>query len=330
MEDLEEQDLGFKRGTLMAQSKLQVMIGHELDREAKAFIEFLKNVGRKYPVSIRYRALDPGYYQLTIDGSPGSRVDVLLQELILNRGLYYYICSLMSSKKRTIISSVILPLFSELLESRFSNAYTRFLRRHILGKLSQNDFVPGNLHDQFCHEYEILLRKWDIGILDDWNFIKDTDSLLTRFMLKHLGHKAGERSPAFDVLLEQSYAKGLAMAEETIASFAKIHKARTEGLHRLAAILNHDKTSELATHLYLYFSYFDEFQDSQSYATVELNGRRYRRIRYGDEKWVDDATGQHHCGDCAAVTGQYHCEGCDWERCPKCGEQLIGCACVLT
>ena len=33
------------------------------------------------------------------------------------------------------------------------------------------------------------------------------------------------------------------------------------------------------------------------------------------------------CHDCGAVEGQYHYFGCDMERCPFCGHQLISCDC---
>jgi len=31
------------------------------------------------------------------------------------------------------------------------------------------------------------------------------------------------------------------------------------------------------------------------------------------------------CPDCGAKPGHYHHIGCDMERCPVCGTQLIGC-----
>lgn len=34
------------------------------------------------------------------------------------------------------------------------------------------------------------------------------------------------------------------------------------------------------------------------------------------------------CHDCGVVEGQLHKSGCDMERCPKCGEQLISCSCT--
>jgi len=35
------------------------------------------------------------------------------------------------------------------------------------------------------------------------------------------------------------------------------------------------------------------------------------------------------CHDCGAKPGEYHKSGCDVERCPFCGRQLISCSCVL-
>lgn len=31
------------------------------------------------------------------------------------------------------------------------------------------------------------------------------------------------------------------------------------------------------------------------------------------------------CHDCGAAEGEYHKPGCDWETCPVCGHQLLGC-----
>lgn len=34
------------------------------------------------------------------------------------------------------------------------------------------------------------------------------------------------------------------------------------------------------------------------------------------------------CRDCGVAPGEIHVHGCDVERCPNCGHQLIGCDCV--
>lgn len=38
--------------------------------------------------------------------------------------------------------------------------------------------------------------------------------------------------------------------------------------------------------------------------------------------------GSHNCGDCGCAEGELHDLGCDMERCPKCGGQLISCDCA--
>lgn len=313
--------------------------------DGKNFFSFLQAVGRRYgrPVKINYRYLGRGRFFIVVDGGTGS-IDALLQELILNRGLYYYICSIKESKKIQIINHAIIPIYQGLLENRFQNPYSKFLKKHILGKISQGESVPGDFYNLFSHEYEILFRKWDLGLMTESDFIKDTDSLLTKFMLTKLGHSPGQRSPKFNVLVNKVYLNGLGMMEETKELFNKIHIERTQGLHRLNAV-SKEKALNLGSQLYNYFQYFDEFEQSQREKTEKLHGKIFRRIKWGDEKWLDqngkpykEENGQDMdtesifnmpCHDCACIRGQYHCSGCDMEICPRCGDQRIGCGCKL-
>lgn len=51
------------------------------------------------------------------------------------------------------------------------------------------------------------------------------------------------------------------------------------------------------------------------------DGKEYRRIPYVA------ACNEEPCGDCNVGDGCLHHLGCDNEKCPKCGGQLISCGC---
>ncbi len=321
-----------------------IKIKASFEKEAKNFLVFLQNVGRKYsrPTKIKYRYLKRGRFYIIVDGHPGG-IDALFQELILNRGLYYYSCTL--KNKRLIIDNVILPIYRQLVDKRFTNPQSRFLRKHILGKYSQNDFVPTDAINTFGYNFEVIYRKWDLRMMTNKDYLIDLDALITQFLLEKLNHNKGNRSPRFDFLVDQ-VSKIFLMDKEISRTFKKIHKKRTGVLHRLDNPKTTSQLEEYSGILYNYSHYLDEYYDSQKVKTIILRGKRYKRVKYGDEKILDkngkpycDEKGipydmakiaeEKPCHDCGVLKGEYHVEGCDAEICPKCGGQYISFDCGI-
>lgn len=53
-------------------------------------------------------------------------------------------------------------------------------------------------------------------------------------------------------------------------------------------------------------------------------GKLVKRVFYGEED-DDWGAGDRPCHDCNAAAGTPHHAGCDVERCPECGHQMLGC-----
>ena len=61
---------------------------------------------------------------------------------------------------------------------------------------------------------------------------------------------------------------------------------------------------------------------------IHIAGKVYKRIPVGDQgDFLEGSPADARCHDCGALMGHYHHWGCDCERCPVCGLQLIGCDC---
>jgi ppGpp synthetase/RelA/SpoT-type nucleotidyltranferase len=73
-------------------------------------------------------------------------------------------------------------------------------------------------------------------------------------------------------------------------------------------------------------SWPDQVKSAQEITHYEIGGTDHRRVAFGDEpdEW---GANRGPCHDCAAIKGQFHVVGCDVERCPACGGQVISCDC---
>ena len=72
--------------------------------------------------------------------------------------------------------------------------------------------------------------------------------------------------------------------------------------------------------------------ESKGCAVSKINvaGKVYKRISVGGQgDFLEDGPMDARCGDCGALMGHYHHWGCDCERRPACGLQLIGCDCEV-
>ncbi len=69
--------------------------------------------------------------------------------------------------------------------------------------------------------------------------------------------------------------------------------------------------------------------DGCTLPSVTIDGTDYaRHLWRGMPRRFRDGLPPARCGDCATQPGHLHHLGCDLERCPRCGRQLISCGCL--
>lgn len=61
---------------------------------------------------------------------------------------------------------------------------------------------------------------------------------------------------------------------------------------------------------------------------VEIDGKFYDRLKFGDDNNYDYADDDGRCPDCGVKIGFYHHIGCGIEVCPRCENLADSCSCT--
>jgi hypothetical protein len=321
-----------------AKTVVAIKLPETVHLEAKAFLDFLRKAAGDYSVSLSVSTPQAGEFRCSFPSSDGLNLDLFLQELTFDRGLYYYLRNV--PKRRETAKAVVLPVMMELLESRFNFVNPSLLRKQILGGATHGELAAAEFSDEYGRQYERLFHQQRLKMISNYEFIRNLDDLLTSFMLRQLGYKKGAKTPKFNLLVDDCVRNQVLREEEIRGVFKRVHSLRTRGLHRLEREIPDTQVAPIAYDCYNFFEYVSDYVDAQGEKTVILRGKRYRRIRYGDgrEYWGASAkevteykarARMHPCHDCFVIKGELHLDGCDWEQCPRCHGQYLGCPCKL-
>jgi hypothetical protein len=311
--------------------------------DAKKFLGFLRKAAQKHSVTMSSSVSQTGGIALSVPQKESVNLDSFLQELIVKGGLYYYLCTV--ANRRKVARSVVKPIIEKVLVSRFSVVYPVLIQRYLLD--GSPDWTPGEFMEEFARDYENLFQRFQLRMISGYIFIRDLDDLLTEFMLCQLRHKKGEQSPKFNVLVDRCGKQDILREKNVRKLFNRVHALRTHGLHRLERDMPDAELSEIAQSVYNFFEWLDDYWEAQEQKTVILRGHRYRRVPYGDELARRDRHPSHKmyltdelraawvegnkkpCHDCGVIAGEFHLDGCDWEVCPRCNGQYLGCPCAV-
>jgi hypothetical protein len=321
----------------MDDATVSVSIDPLLHQQGKAFCAFLKRAASKHAVRFTVSSDAPGKFTFSISRKQNEEMDLFLQELMFNHGVYYYQCSLPNRKE--IARQVIQPIFEELLEFSYEFLFPFLVRKHLLE--GTTGWVAGQFSDELARRYETLFWRLKLKMITNYEFIRDLDDLLTEFMLLRLEYKKGQKSLKFNQLVDECGRKNIIWEKDVRKRFNHVHGLRTRGLHRLEREIPDSEIAQIAQQMYFAFEYINEYSQAQTQETVILQGKRYRRIRFGNEirhwkppmpedfnvRWAEIITRP--CHDCGVRRDELHLDGCDMETCPRCGGQYLGCECHI-
>jgi hypothetical protein len=210
--------------------------------------------------------------------------------------------------------------------------YPALLRKQISGGKSLGELAAAEFSDYYGQEYEKLFHQQKLKVISNYEFIRNLDDLLTDFMLFQLEYKKGTKTPQFNLLVDECGRKRIVWEKNVREWFKLVHALRTRGLHRREREIADTQITKIAYDFYNVFEYFSDYFEAQEEKTVILRNKRYRRIRYGDQReWLEfsgySVGNLHPCHDCGVLKGALHLDGCDWEQCPRCKGQYLGCPC---
>src|SRR5713226_5320496 len=317
---------------------VEITLPEALHKEVKYFLDFLRKASKNHSVSLSISTQQPGEFRCTFPFKDGLNFELFLQELTFDRGLYYYLCNV--PKRREVARAVVLPVMTELLQSCFKFVYPSLLRKQILGGATHGELAGAEFSDQHGQAYERIFNRQKLRMSSNYEFIRNLDDLLTEFMLFQLEYKKGVKTPKFNLLVDECGRKQVLREKEIRELFKLVHALRTHGLHRMDREIPDTQVTQIAYDCYNFFEYISDYFDAQDEKTVILRGKRYRRIRYGDgREWGGEPVSAKEiaeykasarvrpCHDCCVIKGELHLDGCDWERCPRCNGQYLGCPC---
>lgn len=101
--------------------KLAITPPARLYQECSDFLRFLCTAAHKHSVTVSFSADDAGTFEVRVPGKECWDLDLFLQEIVLHRGLYYYLCGVANRKE--VAKYVVAPIFEKLRASRFSVTY---------------------------------------------------------------------------------------------------------------------------------------------------------------------------------------------------------------